>query len=105
MLLINGLVEGREGVVAEVLEGPSQHIQQIERRDLDDLLDALLPCYTARPDDLLPTNALARDEFVQAPVAAVLVKGGSAGRVRERLFSAVYNCATILALRVAVVAV
>ena len=46
-----------------------------------------------------------QDEFVQAPVAAVLVKGGSAGRVRQRLAAAIYNCATILAFRVAVVAV
>jgi hypothetical protein len=80
-------------------------VQEVERRDLDDLLDALLSCHTARPDDLLPTDALARDELVQAPVAAVLVKGGSAGRVRQRLFSAIEDRTTILALRVAVVAV
>ena len=60
-----GAVEARdEGVVADLLQGPFQHIQQIEGRDLDDLLDALRPRHSAGPDDLLPTDALARDKSV-----------------------------------------
>ena len=98
-------MEGGEGVVAEHLQGPPQYGQQVKWRDLDDLLGALRPCHTAGPDDLLPTDALARDEFVQAPVAAVLVKGGRAGRVRQRLFAAIEDRTIVFALRVAVVAV